>query len=84
VSYPIPGDGPVGEVLAATARTIWRPAHIHLIVSADGHRPVSTHVFDAGSDHLDSDAVFGVRPALIVDMGGGTASFDVVLAPDGR
>jgi protocatechuate 3,4-dioxygenase beta subunit len=81
VDYTIPDDGPVGEVLRATGRHNWRPAHIHLIVSAPGHRTVSTHVFDAASKHLDDDAVFGVRESLVVAMDGGDARFDVVLAP---
>lgn len=63
--YPIPDDGPVGGLLRATDRHPWRAAHIHVIVSADGHRPVTTHIFDADSDYLDSDAVFGVKDSLI-------------------
>jgi protocatechuate 3,4-dioxygenase beta subunit len=81
VDYTIPDDGPVGEILRATGRHNWRPAHIHLIVSAPGHRAVSTHVFDAASEHLGDDAVFGVRDSLVVSMDGAEARFDVVLAP---
>jgi catechol 1,2-dioxygenase len=65
VAYPIPDDGPVGRMLAATGRHPWRPAHLHLIVRADGFRSVATHIFDAGSDYLDSDAVFAVKPSLV-------------------
>jgi protocatechuate 3,4-dioxygenase beta subunit len=65
VSYPIPTDGPVGGLLQATARHCWRAAHIHAIVSAAGHRPVTTHIFDADNPYLDSDAVFGVRDSLV-------------------
>jgi catechol 1,2-dioxygenase len=65
VPYTIPHDGPVGAMLAATARHPWRPAHIHLIARAPRHRPVATHIFDAASDHLDSDAVFAVKPSLL-------------------
>jgi hydroxyquinol 1,2-dioxygenase len=63
--YTIPTDGPVGELLQATARHAWRPAHLHLIVSAAGHRTVTTHVFDSASEHLASDAVFAVKPSLV-------------------
>jgi catechol 1,2-dioxygenase len=63
--YTIPDDGPVGQLLRATDRHPWRAAHIHVIVSADGHQPVTTHIFDAESDYLDSDAVFGVKDSLI-------------------
>ena len=66
--YPIPDDGPVGQLLAATGRHPNRPAHLHLIVAAPGHRPVTTHVFVAGSPYLDSDAVFGVKESLVRDV----------------
>ncbi|MPY48812.1 intradiol ring-cleavage dioxygenase [Streptomyces acidicola] len=66
--YPIPTDGPVGDLLRATGRHPYRPAHIHFIVSAEGHAPVTTHIFVAGSDHLDSDAVFAVKKSLVQDF----------------
>jgi hydroxyquinol 1,2-dioxygenase len=66
--YPIPHDGPVGHMLAATGRHPWRPAHIHVIVRAAGHRPVTTHIFDADSEHIDSDAVFAVKPSLLREL----------------
>ena len=66
--YPIPTDGPVGALLTATGRHPYRPAHIHFIVAADGHLPVTTHAFVAGSPYLDSDAVFAVKQRLIRDF----------------
>ncbi|WP_033288653.1 dioxygenase [Amycolatopsis jejuensis] len=63
--YPIPDDGPVGTLLNATGRHPNRPAHIHVIAGAEGHFPVTTHVFVEGSPYLDSDAVFGVKESLI-------------------
>ncbi|GCB44084.1 dioxygenase [Streptomyces sp. NL15-2K] len=66
--YPIPTDGPVGELLAATGRHPYRPAHIHFIASAAGHAPVTTHIFVAGGDYLDSDAVFAVKDSLVRDF----------------
>ena len=68
VPYTIPADGPVGEMLARTARHPWRPAHIHLIVRAPGFRTVATHLFDAASPYLDSDAVFAVKPSLVCEF----------------
>jgi catechol 1,2-dioxygenase len=65
VAYPIPDDGPVGQMLEATGRHPWRPAHIHMIARAPGHRTVTTHIFDEESDYLDSDAVFAVKPSLV-------------------
>lgn len=66
VSYPIPTDGPVGVLLGALARSPWRPAHVHFRVSATGCRTLVTHLFIAGDDYLETDAVFGVKPSLIV------------------
>ncbi|TRO67752.1 intradiol ring-cleavage dioxygenase [Streptomyces sp. IB201691-2A2] len=66
--YPIPTDGPVGDLLRATGRHPYRPAHIHFIATADGHAPVTTHIFVAGSDYLDSDAVFAVKSSLVEDF----------------
>jgi protocatechuate 3,4-dioxygenase beta subunit len=68
VPYTIPSDGPVGQMLSRTGRHPWRPAHIHLIVSADGYQSLTTHIFDAESAYLDSDAVFAVKPSLLRDF----------------
>jgi hydroxyquinol 1,2-dioxygenase len=68
VPYPIPYDGPVGQMLDSTGRHPWRPAHIHMIVRAPGYKPVTTHIFDRESDYLDSDAVFAVKPSLLRDF----------------
>jgi hydroxyquinol 1,2-dioxygenase len=62
--YPIPYDGPVGNMLELTGRHPWRPAHVHMVIRADGYRTLTTHVFDVESDYLDSDAVFAVKPSL--------------------
>ena len=66
--YPVPADGPVGALLAATKRHPYRPAHIHFLVTAPGHRPLTTHVFVAGSPYIDSDAVFAVKNSLITEF----------------
>ena len=65
VPYPIPDDGPVGRMLRATGRHPWRPAHVHVVVRAPGHRTVVTHIFDERSEYLDSDSVFAVKPSLL-------------------
>jgi protocatechuate 3,4-dioxygenase beta subunit len=67
-AYPIPDDGPVGQMLAATGRHPWRPAHIHLWVEADGYQALVTHIFHRDSQYLDSDTVFAVKPSLIRDF----------------
>jgi hydroxyquinol 1,2-dioxygenase len=79
-AYPIPTDGPVGEMLEATRRSPMRPAHIHFMVKAPGYQTLITHVFDEADQYLDTDAVFGVRSSLL-------ATFDhheAGTAPDGR
>jgi hydroxyquinol 1,2-dioxygenase len=65
VPYTIPDDGPVGAMLEATGRHAWRPAHIHMIVTAPGFQRLQTHIFDADSPYLESDAVFAVKRSLI-------------------
>src|SRR5262245_18512239 len=79
VAYPIPYDGPVGELLTAGARSPMRPAHIHFRVAAPGYEPVTTHVFAAGDRYLDADAVFGVKQSLIAPFERHAPG----LAPDG-
>jgi hydroxyquinol 1,2-dioxygenase len=64
-AYPIPADGPVGQLLAAAGRGPMRPAHVHFMVSAPGHATLTTHIFVEGDEHLGSDAVFGVKRSLI-------------------
>ena len=66
--YPIPTDGPVGELLAATRRHPYRPAHIHFIAAADGYRTLTTHIFVGDSEYIDSDAVFAVKKSLITEF----------------
>jgi hydroxyquinol 1,2-dioxygenase len=80
VAYPIPDDGPVGELLRATDRPVMRPAHIHFMVSAAGHRTLTTHVFAAGDPHLGRDAVFGERDSLVTPF----HRHPPGTAPDGR
>lgn len=79
VSYPVPTDGPVGQMLLQMGRHPYRPAHIHAIVSAPGFETVTTHVFAKGDRYLDSDAVFGVKDSLVVDF----IRHDPGQAPDG-
>jgi hydroxyquinol 1,2-dioxygenase len=98
-AYPIPADGPVGRMLEATGRDVWRPAHIHFMIEAPSYEPLVTHLFRDTDKYLESDVVFGVRPSLITQwhrhepgsMPDGTVSavpfytldFDFVLNPVG-
>jgi hydroxyquinol 1,2-dioxygenase len=66
--YPIPDDGPVGQLLRLLGRHANRAAHIHAIVSADGHDTVITHIFEPNCRYLRDDPVFGVKASLIGDF----------------
>jgi len=66
--YPIPDDGTVGQLLDLLGRHPYRPAHLHYIVSAEGHAPLTTHIFDPHDPYIRSDAVFGVKESLLVDF----------------
>lgn len=84
--YQIPSDGPVGDLLQATGRHPWRPAHLHFLIEAPGYERLITHVFRRDDPYLDSDAVFGVRESLIADWlpqpgGSYLVEFDFVLNP---
>jgi hydroxyquinol 1,2-dioxygenase len=96
--YPIPDDGPVGELLAAAGRSPMRPAHVHFMVEAPGFHTLTTHVFVDGDPYLDTDAVFGVKGSLVtaferhppgtapdgrvMEVPFATAAYDLVLVPD--
>ncbi len=64
-SYPIPADGPVGDMLTLQGRHPFRPAHVHFMVGHPGCETLTTHVFLSGDRYLDSDVVFGVKDSLI-------------------
>ena len=66
VGYTAPMDGPVGQMLRATARSPWRPAHVHFLIRAAGHRPLITEVYPQDTPHLEDDVAFGPRAALVV------------------
>lgn len=82
--YPIPMDGPVGDLLRKLNRHPNRPAHIHLIASAPGYHNVTTQVFDIEDPYIDSDATFSVRSSIVArfephEAEGLRLDYDVVL-----
>ena len=84
VSYTVPDDGPAGDMLRALGRNAWRPAHLHMIINAPGHKPLITEFFPEDDKYLDGDAVFGVQKSLIRefkpdDNGELATTFDIVL-----
>jgi protocatechuate 3,4-dioxygenase beta subunit len=66
LSYTVPDDGPAGDMLRVLGRHAWRPAHLHMIIKAPGHRPLITEFFPEDDKYLDQDAVFGVRGGLVL------------------
>ncbi|RFA17342.1 hydroxyquinol 1,2-dioxygenase [Subtercola boreus] len=79
--YPIPDDGPVGRLLAATGRSPYRASHLHFMVTAPGWRTLVTHIFVSGDELLARDSVFGVKESLVVDFAEQGAG---IPTPDGR
>ncbi len=85
VSYPVPDDGPAGQLLRTLGRHPYRPAHVHFIVAAEGFEPVVTQLFTDDDDYIDSDAVFGVKDSLVAhydgDATGWRVDYDFGLKP---
>ncbi|GJN91540.1 hypothetical protein Rhopal_004563-T1 [Rhodotorula paludigena] len=65
--YPIPFDGPVGQLLKSLNRHVFRPAHLHMMFLAPGYETLITALYFKGDPYINSDAVFGVKTSLIVD-----------------
>ena len=68
ISYTIPMDGTVGELVKRTNISHYRPAHIHFVVEAPGYHRIVTHLFRRGDRYIDNDVVYGVKEPLIVDF----------------
>jgi len=68
LGYMIPLDGPVGALVLAQKRHGYRPAHIHFLIGAPGHRELVTALYISGDAHLESDTVFGVTDSLVVSL----------------
>jgi len=79
--YPIPHDGPVGQMLEKVHRSPYRASHLHFMVSAPGYRTLVTHIFVRGDELLERDSVFGVKESLIMDFVAHEAGSPT---PDGR
>lgn len=77
--YPIPDDGPVGEMLKAQGRHPFRPEHVHFMIAAKGYETLVTHIFIDGDPYLDSDVVFGVKNSLVTSY----VLHEAGTAPDG-
>ncbi|ETN46166.1 uncharacterized protein HMPREF1541_00350 [Cyphellophora europaea CBS 101466] len=69
VPYPIPNDGPVGQLLQRLQRHCWRPSHMHFMFEKPGYDHLITALYLRGDPYETSDAVFGVKESLIIDLG---------------
>ena len=83
--YEIPKDGPTGRVLNGLNRHFFRPAHLHVKLRAPGHEELTSQLYFAGGDYLDSDVANAVREGLVVELrqdgGRWQAGYDFVLEP---
>ena len=86
--YQIPTDGACGQLIAAAGWHAWRPAHLHLKVSAPGHELLTAQLYFPGDPHNDDDIASAVKPELILDPQptedgkGVTVEYDFVLDPE--
>ncbi|MFD4668925.1 dioxygenase [Lentzea sp. NPDC058450] len=77
--YQIPTDGPTGRMIDAAGWHPWRPAHLHLVVRADGHRPITTQLYFAGGQYVDDDVAEAVKPELVLTPVDQRVTYDFVL-----
>ncbi|MET0273113.1 MAG: dioxygenase [Phenylobacterium sp.] len=84
--YPVPTDGPSGELLRAQHRSPFRPAHIHFLLHKPGLKTLISQVFVDSSDKLENDVVFGATADLVAELreagdGAWTLDYDFVMEP---
>jgi hydroxyquinol 1,2-dioxygenase len=78
--YPIPIDGPVGDLVRATGRHQYRPAHLHFLIFKQGFKTLISQIYVNDDDKLETDVQFGVTRALVGDYvrhEGGAPAADV-------
>lgn len=85
--YQIPHDGACGQLIAAAGWHAWRPAHLHLKVSAPGHQLITSQLYFQGGEYVDNDIAQAVKPELVLDPRpaadgtGNEVTYDFVLDP---
>ncbi|MEU9369229.1 catechol 1,2-dioxygenase [Streptomyces avermitilis] len=84
--YQIPTDGSCGKLIAAAGWHAWRPAHLHLKVSAPGHETLTAQLYFRGGEHVEDDVASAVKPELVIDPqpvgdGGNQVTYDLALDP---
>ena len=65
--YPIPIDGPVGELVKATGRHNYRPAHLHFMIYKPEFKTLISQIYVPDDEHIETDVQFGVTRALLGD-----------------
>ena len=87
--YQIPTDGACGALIAAAGWHAWRPAHLHLKVSAPEHQLITTQLYFEGDEHVADDIASAVKPELVLapteraDGKGREVTYNFVLDPRG-
>jgi catechol 1,2-dioxygenase len=85
--YQIPTDGSCGKLIAAAGWHAWRPAHLHVKVSAPGHEQLTAQLYFPGDEHNEDDIASAVKPELLLqpepaaDGVGATVGYGFVLDP---
>lgn len=85
--YQIPHDGACGALIGAAGWHAWRPAHLHLKVSAPGHQLITSQLYFTGGEYVDNDIAQAVKPELLLapqpaaDGQGNEVTYDFVLDP---
>jgi hydroxyquinol 1,2-dioxygenase len=77
--YPVPTDGPCGEIMRAANRSVMRPQHVHFWFTADGYTSLITQLFLKDDPYIDCDAVFSAQDSLKADF----VRHEPGIAPDG-
>ncbi|TDD02528.1 catechol 1,2-dioxygenase [Saccharopolyspora terrae] len=83
--YQIPTDGACGKLISAAGWHAWRPAHLHVKVSAPGHELLTAQLYFPGDEHNDDDIASAVKPELMLApkpaAGGEAIEYGFVLDP---
>jgi catechol 1,2-dioxygenase len=84
--YQIPTDGSCGRLISAAGWHAWRPAHLHVKVSAPGYQTLTAQLYFPGDPHNDDDVATAVKPELMLEPVAGpngtlTVTYDFALDP---
>ncbi|KAL1602162.1 hypothetical protein SLS59_004847 [Nothophoma quercina] len=90
-AYSLPMDGAAGQLFRTLDRHPFRPAHIHLMVTAEGFKPLITQLYPRDDQWVQNDTVFAVKDDLLLDFEPSKddkakydLTYNVTLAPTGK